>query len=546
MRSLLSLSDIAVAFGGVHAVRGVSFDIRPGEVHALVGENGAGKSTLIRVMTGAVRADSGTMAIGGQTVERPEPTRMRALGVAPIYQQPALLPDLSVAENLAFGLEHGRAFRRIDWKARRARATELLGRVGIVLDLDRPAGTLRMAEQQLVEIARALGTRARVLLLDEPTAALTDVEAARLFTLVRGLRADGVGCVYISHRLEEVMALADRVSVLRDGRLMATLPIGEVTRDGMVRLMVGRDVDMGLGGPPAPGAPKPTRTAGGGGPTLEARDVLAVRDLGCAASRIAGVSLRVAAGEIVGLAGLVGAGRTELARVLFGLTPADAGTIAIDGTARAIRTPADAVRLGIAYVPEDRRQHGVIAAMSVAANTSLASLDRLGRYGLLDRGAERAEAQRFVRDFAIRTPSIDVAVGNLSGGNQQKIALARWLATNPRLLILDEPTQGVDVGAKAEIHRLIRTLAADGLAILLISSELTELLGLAHRIAVMRGGRLAGELARADATEERLMSLALGHTPLAMGAAPTGGAARPGGAAQTGGAASPGDGALRA
>jgi len=520
MTPLLSLSDIAVAFGGVQAVRGVSFDIQPGEVHALVGENGAGKSTLIRVMTGAVRADSGTVAIGGQPIERPDPTRMRALGVAPIYQQPALLPDLSVVENLAFGLEHGRAFRRIDWRARRARATELLARVGIALDLDRPAGTLRMAEQQLVEIARALGTRARVLLLDEPTAALTDVEAARLFTLVRALRADGVGCVYISHRLEEVMALADRVSVLRDGRLMATLPIAEVTRDGMVRLMVGRDVDLGLG---VPAAPK-RGTSGGG-------DALALHDVGCAASRIAGVSLRVAAGEIVGLAGLVGAGRTELARVLFGLTPADAGTIAVEGRVRAIRTPAEAVRLGLAYVPEDRRQHGVIGAMSVAANTTLASIGRLGalsRFGLLDHAAERAEAQRFVTDFAIRTPSIDAPVGTLSGGNQQKVALARWLATKPRLLILDEPTQGVDIGAKAEIHRLIRALAADGLAILLISSELTELLGLAHRIGVMHGGRLAGVLDHADATEERLMGLALGHTPLPVSAAQSGGTAPPG------------------
>jgi rhamnose transport system ATP-binding protein len=522
MTPLLSLSEIAVAFGGVQAVRGVSFDVRPGEVHALVGENGAGKSTLIRVMTGAIRADTGAVAIAGQPVERPDPTRMRALGVAPIYQQPALLPDLSVVENLAFGLEHGRAFRRIDWRARRARATELLARVGVALDLDRPAGTLRMAEQQLVEIARALGTQAKVLLLDEPTAALTDVEAARLFTLVRALRADGVGCVYISHRLEEVLALADRVSVLRDGRLMATLPIGEVTRDGMVRLMVGRDVDMGLAAPSlAPGA-----SEGGARPT--AGDVLALQDVGCAASRIAGVSLRVGAGEIVGLAGLVGAGRTELARVLFGLTPADRGTIAIDGRVRAIRTPADAVRLGLAYVPEDRRQHGVIGAMSVAANIGLASLSRLARFGLLDRAAERAVAHRFAGEFAIRTPSIDAAVGTLSGGNQQKVALARWLATTPRVLILDEPTQGVDIGAKAEIHRLIRSLAADGLAILLISSELTELLGLAHRIGVVRGGRLVGVLDHADATEERLMSLALGHTPLGIGAAHAVGAAQSG------------------
>jgi rhamnose transport system ATP-binding protein len=439
---------------------------------------------------------------------------MRALGVAPIYQQPALLPDLSVAENLAFGLEHGRALRRIDWRARRARATELLARVGISLDLDRPAGTLRMAEQQMVEIARALGTRAKVLLLDEPTAALTDVEAARLFTLVRALRADGVGCVYISHRLQEVMALADRVSVLRDGRLMATLPIAEVTRDGMVRLMVGRDVDLGLG------IPKPA--AG-----TSTKDVLALHDVSCAASSIAGVSLRVGAGEIVGLAGLVGAGRTELARVLFGLTPADGGTISIDGRARAIRTPTEAVRLGLAYVPEDRRQHGVIGALSVSANTALASLGRLARFGLLDRAAERAEAQRFVGEFAIRTPSIDAPVGTLSGGNQQKVALARWLATKPRLLILDEPTQGVDIGAKAEIHRLIRSLAAEGLAILLISSELTELLGLAHRIGVMRGGRLVGLLDHADATEERLMSLAIGHTPLPVRPAQPGDGALP-------------------
>jgi len=273
---------------------------------------------------------------------------------------------------------------------------------------------------------------------------------------------------------------------------------------------------MGLG---VAGAPKLGTSEGG-------RDVLALHDVGCAASRIAGVSLRVCAGEIVGLAGLVGAGRTELARVLFGLTPADHGTITIDGRVRDIGTPADAVRLGLAYVPEDRRQHGVIGAMSVAANVGLASLSRLARFGLLDHAAERAEAQRFVGEFAIRTPSIDAAVGTLSGGNQQKVALARWLSTRPKLLILDEPTQGVDIGAKAEIHRLIRTLAADGLAILLISSELTELLGLAQRIGVMRGGRLVGLLDHADATEERLMSLALGHTPLAVGAARPGDEAR--------------------
>jgi rhamnose transport system ATP-binding protein len=498
MPPLLQLAGIAVAYGGVQAVDGVSFDIQPGEVHALVGENGAGKSTLIRVMTGAVRAGAGTVAIGGHVVDRPDPTRMRALGVAPIYQQPALLPDLSVAENLALGLERGRAFRRIDWRARRARARELLARVGADVDPDRPAGGLRMAEQQLVEIARALGAQARVLLLDEPTAALTDLEATRLFALVRALRADGVGCVYISHRLEEILALADRVSILRDGKLVATRPIAGLTQDEMVRLMVGRTVDVS-------GEPPPPRDGAG--------DVLVLNGVSCRAGRVADVSLRVAAGEIVGLAGLVGAGRTELARVLFGLTPADAGTIAIDGRTQPIRTPAEAVRQGLAYVPEDRRQHGVIGPMSIAANATLASLGRVSRHGVLDRARERSAAQAFVERLAIRTPSIDAAVGTLSGGNQQKVALARWLATQPRVLILDEPTQGVDVGAKAEIHRIIRGLAADGLGILLISSELAELRVLSHRIGVMRGGRLAGILDRAEATEEALLSLALGHRP---------------------------------
>jgi len=510
MASLLQLTEIAVAFGGVQALAGVSFDVAGGEVHALLGENGAGKSTLVRVMTGAVRAGSGTVAIDGQVVAHPEPSRMRALGVAPIYQQPALLPDLSVVENLAFGLERGRAWGRIDWRARRARARDLLARVGCELDLDQPAGSLRMAEQQLLEIARALGSEARVLILDEPTAALTDREAARLLDLVRALRADGVGCVYISHRLDEVTTIADRATVLRDGKQVATRPMGELTRGELVRLMVGRDVASLETSAPPP---------------ADARDVLTVTGLSCRAARIAGVSLRVRAGEIVGLAGLVGAGRTELAHVLFGLAPADSGTIAIDGRAGAIRSPADAVARGVAYVPEDRRQHGVIGAMSVAANTTLASLARVTRRGLLDGARERTTAASFVQRFAIRTPSIEAPVGTLSGGNQQKVALARWLATAPRVLVLDEPTQGVDIGAKTEIHRLIQQLAADGLAILLISSELTELLSLAHRIGVMRGGRLVGLLDRAAASEEAILTLALGHAPaplVAVGATASG------------------------
>jgi rhamnose transport system ATP-binding protein len=500
MASLLRLSDVSKAFGGVQAVAHVSFEVRAGEVHALVGENGAGKSTLVRIMTGALHADTGTLAVDEVPVARPDPQRMRALGVAPIYQQPALLPHLSVSENLAFGLEPPRLWRRIDWRARRARARELLARVGAEIDIEAPAGTLRMAEQQLVEIARALGAQARVLILDEPTAAITDHEATRLFTLVHTLRRDGVGCVYISHRLEEIEALADRVTILRDGRHVATRPRAGITRDEMVRLMVGRDVE------PLP-APGPAAL----GPVR-----LALERLGSRAASIADVTLELRAGEIVGLAGLVGAGRTELARVIFGLAPADAGAIRLDGIPRRVASPAQAVGLGLAYLPEDRRQHGVIGELSVAANTTLACLNRVSRAGWLDRRLERGLAQAFVDRFAIRTPSVRAAVGTLSGGNQQKVAIARWLATSPRVLILDEPTQGVDIGAKAEIHRLILSLAADGLAILLISSEMREVLALSHRVGVMRGGRLAGVLGRGEATEETVLALALGHEPMTV------------------------------
>ena len=517
MTPLLSLSDIAVAFGGVQAVRGVSFDIRPGEVHALVGENGAGKSTLIRVMTGAVRADTGTVAIGGQPVERPDPTRMRALGVAPIYQQPALLPDLSVAENLAFGLEHGRAFRRIDWRARRARATELLARVGIALDLDRPAGTLRMAEQQLVEIARALGTRAKVLLLDEPTAALTDVEAARLFTLVaRPARRRRRLRLHLAPARGSHGARRSRVGAARrpaDGD--AADRRGDARRHG-----------------PADGRPRRrsrARRPASRRRTPAAKDVLALHDVGCAASRIAGVSLRVARRRDRRPRR---PGRRRPHRAGARAVRPDAGRRRHDRDRRPRRAPSARRPRPCASASPTCPRIGDNTASSARCRwpptrrSPRSAASR--RFGLLDRAAERAEAQRFVTDFAIRTPSIDAPVGTLSGGNQQKVALARWLATKPRLLILDEPTQGVDIGAKAEIHRLIRALAADGLAILLISSELTELLGLAHRIGVMRGGRLVGVLDHADATEERLMSLALGHTPLAVGAAQPGGAAPPG------------------
>jgi rhamnose transport system ATP-binding protein len=522
---LLQLESVSKTFGGVRALRGVSFDVRPGEIHALVGENGAGKSTLLRLVTGAHAADEGRVEIGGQRLTRADPVLARQLGVAPIYQQPTLLPDLTVAENLALRLERGGGWRRVNWRQRRARAAELLARVGADVDVEAAAGTLRMAEQQLVEIAGAIGAEARVLLMDEPTASLTTREAARLFDLMRDLRARGVGLVYVSHRLEEISAMADRVTVLRDGERVATRDSAGLTHDEMIRLMVGREIDRVY----------PKREVPIGDVVVETRGVC------CAASGLQGIDLQIRAGEIVGLAGLVGAGRTELARVLFGLTPCDAGSIRIDGQAVRIGTPADAVRRGIAYVPEDRRRHGIVPELSVAANVSLASLPAFTRgagagagigrgigsgmgvgLGWLDTRRERQTAEDYTRRLAIKAASIDAPVGTLSGGNQQKVALARWLTTSPRLLILDEPTQGVDVGAKSEIHALIMDLAARGLGILLISSELPEILGMSDRIAVMHGGRLTGVLDRRDATQEAVMRLALG--PSGLGAAVSAGA----------------------
>jgi rhamnose transport system ATP-binding protein len=495
MKLLLAVSGVAKAFAGVQALRGVSFDLFPGEVHALVGENGAGKSTLIKVITGAHQPDRGTLELEGRRLEHNSPLLSRSRGIAAIYQQPALFPDLSVAENMALGFESGGPWRIIDWRARRARAKELLGRIGAEIDPDAPASALTMPEQQMVEIAKSLGGQAKVLIMDEPTAALPEHEVANLFRVVRELKEQGVGIIYISHRLDELYALADRVTVLRDGQTVATRPMKELERPELIRLMVGREISTIF----------PRRDAPEGDVLLE------TRNLGCRDSGVRGVSLSIRAGEIVGLAGLVGAGRTELAHILFGLTPATQGEILLGGRSVSIRRPADAVDLGVAYVPEDRRRHGVILEMPIAENATLAVLRRISKGGFIDFAREREIAASYVEKLAVKTPSIDTPAGDLSGGNQQKVALSRWLATEPRVLILDEPTQGIDVGAKSEIHRLMVDLAARGLAILMISSELPEVLGMSDRVGVMRGGALAGMLARAEATQERVMALALGH-----------------------------------
>ena len=516
---LLRLTNVTKFFAAVRALREVSFELLAGEVHALVGENGAGKSTLIKIITGALQPDSGKIEIDGVTVPRLSPASAHAAGIAAIYQQPALFPDLSVTENIALALESPSATRLVRWRQRRNRAVELLQRVGADIAPETLVRNLSIPQQQLVEIAHALGAGGRMLLMDEPTASLTSREVELLFALVRELRVRGLGIIYISHRLVEVFQIADRVTVLRDGESVGTRTVPKSVESGqmasvsprstiqssndstavsesqLIRLMVGREVSTIF--PPLENVP--------------GKPVVSVRDLGCRASAIHDVNFEIREGEIFGLAGLVGAGRTELARILFGITPADSGVIELRGNALSVHSPGAAIDAGIAYVPEDRRRHGVILEMSVAANVTMGILSRLYPGTWMSTGVERALASDCIRDLEIKAPSPDTPAGNLSGGNQQKVALARWLATQPKLLILDEPTQGVDVGAKAEIHKLIRRMAAQGLAVLMISSELPEILGMSDRIAIMRGGTITTILDRKNADAHNVMAAALGQ-----------------------------------
>jgi rhamnose transport system ATP-binding protein len=495
---LLKADSITKSFAGVQALKSVSFDLRPGEVHALVGENGAGKSTLIKIITGAHRADSGQLEVNGQIIAHNSPAIAKHLGVAAIYQQPALFPDLSVAENLALGLEQGGLWRRVNWRKRNARARELLGRIGARIDLQSPVSALTMPEQQLVEIARALGASAKILIMDEPTASLTERETEHLFKVIGELRVQGVGVIYITHRLEELFAIADRVTVLRDGEAIATRAMSEVDQTELIRLMVGRELS----------AVFPKRQVEIGDYALE------VEKLSSRAAGVHDVNFYVSAGEILGLYGLVGAGRTELAQVIFGLLPSDNGKVFLrteDGLEHVeIDSPGRAVELGIAYVPEDRRKHGAILEMPIAANTTLAVLDRISKLKFLNFKSEKRIAVDFASKLAVKTPATYLPVGTLSGGNQQKVALARWLAAKPKVLILDEPTQGIDVGAKSEIHRLMCDLAEAGMAIIMISSELPEILGMSDRIAVMCGGTIVAVMPRGVASQQKLIELALG------------------------------------
>jgi rhamnose transport system ATP-binding protein len=492
---LLEVRDIEKTFPGVRALSGVSFEVRAGEVHALLGENGAGKSTLIKIISGVYEPDGGSILIGGRETRFSSPEDAKRAGVATIYQELLLFPELTVAENIFLGHAPRAGMGRIDWRAMRARAEALLASLEIDdLAANQVVGALSVGNRQRVEILRALSHDARILIMDEPTAALTESDVTRLFDIVRRLRARGVGIVYISHRLDEIFAIGDRVTVLRDGAYVGARNVADTNASELVQMMVGRRIDNLF----------PKTTVPIGAPVLEARDI--VRH-----PMTKSVSLTVRAGEIVGLAGLVGSGRSELAQTLFGITPAESGEIRLMGEAVTIRSAEGARSKGIAYVPEDRGVQGLVRPMSVLHNFSLAALGALSRAGFIDRGAERRMAEEGVQRFRVKTSSVEEIAGRLSGGNQQKIVLGKWLANNPKLLILDEPTRGIDVGAKAEIHRLMSELAGAGVAILMISSELPEVLGMSDRVLVMREGRFVAEFDRAHATSEAVGAAMMGE-----------------------------------
>jgi rhamnose transport system ATP-binding protein len=492
--ALLTLSGARKSFGAVHALADGRLELRAGEVHGLVGENGAGKSTLVKVLAGVHTPDEGELTLAGQPVVFGGPADARAAGIAVIYQEPTLFPDLSVAENIFMGRQPLRSLRRIDSAAMRRRTSELFSRLGVQMDPDRPARGLSIADQQLVEIAKALSFDARVLVMDEPTAALSGVEVERLFAVVRSLREAGAAILFISHRFDEVFALCQRVTVMRDGRWVSTDPTDELTVGQVVRRMVGREISQLY--------PKEDTEAGD--------VVLQVRDL----TRLGvfdGVSFDVRAGEIVALAGLVGAGRSEVVLAVFGVDRYDSGEVLVGGKRLPRGRPAAAMAAGVALVPEDRRQQGLVMELSIERNATLTRRWSLSRLGLLRSRTEREDAHRSTRRLQVKAGHLSDPVSTLSGGNQQKVVLAKWLSTDPKVLIVDEPTRGIDVGTKAEVHRLMSQLAGEGVAVLMVSSELPEVLGMADRVLVMHEGRLVEEIARERADEESVMLAATGQ-----------------------------------
>ncbi|MDT4911181.1 MAG: rhamnose transport system ATP-binding protein [Pseudonocardiales bacterium] len=490
----LVLEGATKSFGPVVALGDGSITLYPGEAHALLGENGAGKSTLVKILGGVYDPDAGTLTIDGERAVFGGPADAQAAGVSIIYQEPSLFPDLTVAENIFMGRQPRSTGRRIDRRAMEREARATFTRLGVHLDPSRPARGLSVADQQIVEIAKALSFNARVFVMDEPTAALTTVEVLRLFEVIKTLRAQGAAVLFISHRLEEVFACCQRVTIMRDGRFVRSAPVEELTIDDIIRSMVGRDLEALF--------PKTETTPGD--------VVLEVQDLN-SEGVFHDISFTVRAGEIVALAGLVGAGRSEVARAVFGIDRRTSGTVRIGGHALRNGDARAAMAAGMALVPEDRRQQGLVMDLGIDQNVALASLSQLTRMGLIFRGSERRLADTWAGKLQLKFGRLRNAVSTLSGGNQQKVVLGKWLARGPRLLIIDEPTRGIDVGTKAEVHRILDGLVADGMAVLMISSELPEVLGMADRVLVLREGRLTAELSRAEADETSIMRAATGQ-----------------------------------
>jgi rhamnose transport system ATP-binding protein len=489
--NVLTLANITKSFAGVHALRGVHLDLRAGEVHALLGENGAGKSTLVKVMTGVHQPDSGEIYLDDKRVQLTNPRAATARGISAIYQELSIFPDLDIAENIFIGRQPTRAGSLVEWRKLYHDAEELLVSLGVHLDVRTKARNLSVAQQQMVEIARALSVNAHILIMDEPTSALTLNEVAELFQIVRRLRDKGTAILFISHRLEELFEIAERVTVLRDGAYVDTQPMRDVTQAELIRMMVGREVKELF--------PK-TAVAPG-------EVVLCVRDLG-RRGVFGGVSFELHRGEILGMAGLVGAGRTEVSQALFGVAPADTGTIEVAGRPVRITSPRQAMQLGLALVPEDRQHHGLVLPMDITDNVTMPRLGLFTHRGWLSANAARRAAHEAATEMEVKATSVWQKTRELSGGNQQKVVLAKWLSTKPRVLILDEPTRGIDVGTKAAVHQLMSDLAAQGIAILMISSELPEVLGMSDRILVMREGRMTGLFERREATQEVIMRAA--------------------------------------
>jgi ABC-type sugar transport system ATPase subunit len=495
-RPLVSFRHVSKRFPGARALEDVSFDVRRGSCHALCGENGAGKSTLGKLLAGIDQPDAGEIAVDGRVVHFENPRDALEAGIGMVHQELAFCENLSVAENLCLGDLPGKGVfvsRREMYK----RAQAMLAAIDAPIDARRLVGELTVAEQQMVQIAVAVGSGARVIIFDEPTSSLSQYETERFYTLLDRLKARDVTCVFVSHRMQEIFRLCDTITVLRDGRHVATKPVESLDEGTLVHLMIGRRLDEYL----------PTEAAKSGG-----GEVLRVAELS-SARKFADISFSVHAGEVVGIAGLVGAGRTDIAHAIFGLDPEAQGRVEVAGIPLGLRSPAEAMRAGVGFVPEDRKRHGLVLSLRALENVTLPTLRSLSRAGWLRSGAERALAADAFTRLGVRTPALDALTAGLSGGNQQKLVLAKWLAARCRVLILDEPTRGVDVGAKAEIHALIGRLAAEGTGVLLISSELPELVALSTRIIVLRDGRMVGELAREHANQASLLGLMAGLDP---------------------------------